>query len=486
MKHKSLKKNVALNGIKTIVTMIFPIVTFPYISRILQVNNLGKVNFSTSIVNYFLLLAGLGISTYAIREGARLRDNNKQLNEFSNQIFTINIISTIASYILLVAILFSSEKLQLYKVLILIQSLNILGNTLGINWIYSIYEDYLYITIRTIIFQIISLVLMFLFVKEQNDYIVYAWILVISNSGSNILNYINSKKYIKLRITKNINLKKHLKPILIIFASSVATTIYVNADSTMLGIMCDDYSVGLYSASVKVYTILKALVASAILVTLPRLSNYLANGKTNEFKNLIHKLFDLTLIILLPIATGILMTSKEIILILSGPLYIDSIISLNLLSISLIFSILAVFCTNAILLPMKFEKVVMKSTILSAIANIMLNLFFIKIMKQNGAAITTIISEIIVFYIQYRIVRVHVSIDFNIKNYFSLILGCMGIVLVCIVIDTLSASIVIAFLLKVIISAAIYISTLLVCKNKIVIGFIKSVFKIKLKYKDII
>lgn len=477
MKNKSLKMNIALNGIKTITTMIFPIITFPYISRVLQVDNLGKVNFATSIVNYFLLIAGLGISTYATREGARLRDDNKNLNEFCNQIFTINIISTIISYILLILILFSSKKLQLYKLLILIQSLNIIGNTLGVNWVYSIYEDYLYITIRTIIFQIISLVLLFIFVREMNDYIEYAWILVISNSGSNILNYINSKRYLNIRITKNINFKKHLKPIFIIFASAIATTIYVNSDSTMLGIICDDYSVGLYGASVKVYMILKSLVASAILVTLPRLSNYIANGKLDEFKITAYEIFDLTMILLLPIVIGILMTAKEIILIVSGPSYIDSVTSLKLLSISLVFSILAVFCTNAILLPMEFEKTVMKSTISSAIANIVLNLFFIKTMKQNGAAITTIISEIIVFYIQYRIVKKYIPIKFDIKNYYSLVLGCIGIVVSCAVIDIIFKNFIIVFILKVIISASIYILILVSCKNKVFMKFIKPILK---------
>lgn len=474
MRYKTLKYNIFLNGLKTLITMFFPLITFPYISRTLQVDNLGKVNFAVSIISYFTLIAGLGISTYAIREGARLRDDKKELNKFANEIFTINIISTLISYMLLAIIIFITPKLQEYIILISILSINIIGTTIGMDWIYSIYEDYLYITIRTIGVQLVSLILLFMFVKNTNDYIIYTYILVISTSGTSILNYIKSRKYIKIKLVKNVNLKKHIHPIIIIFASSVATTIYVNSDTTMLGIICGDYNVGIYSTSVKIYTICKTLMSSIIIVTLPRLSNYLGNNMQNDFRNITKNILSILVIILVPMIVGIFMVSKEMVLLLSGNAYLEAVQSLKILSCALFFSILGMYYTNAVLLPMKLEKVIMKATIISAFTNISLNIIFINIWKQDGAAITTLISEIIVFLIQYKYIKEEVPININIKDIYSIAIGSILIVVVCVIVENIKLLFIAKLILKVILSIIIYIISLLVMKNSIVykkIGF---------------
>ena len=137
--------NAFLNMTKQICAVIFPLITVPYVSRILQRENYGKYNFGNSIVSYFILIAGLGIVNYAIREGARIRNDRKKLNRFANEVFTINIYSTIIAYILLFIIVHFSAKLKLYQPLIFVQSLSIILTTLGADWVNSIFEDYLYI-----------------------------------------------------------------------------------------------------------------------------------------------------------------------------------------------------------------------------------------------------------------------------------------------------------------------------------------------------
>lgn len=184
LKKKSLGWNAVLNSVRSVCNILFPLVTFPYVSRVLQVKGLGKYNFSNSIISYFLLIAGLGISTYAIREGAKYRNSNKKITLFSSQIFTINIYSTIISYILLILALVIFKNLRTYTICILIFSLEIFFTTLSVDWLYQIYEDYDYITIRSICFQIISIILMFLFVRNKNDYLIYASITVFSTVGS--------------------------------------------------------------------------------------------------------------------------------------------------------------------------------------------------------------------------------------------------------------------------------------------------------------
>lgn len=204
---KSLSLNALLNTVKTILGIIFPLITFPYISRVLGVENVGKVNFSSSVVSYFTLIAAFGVSTYAIREGAKIRDNKKEFIDFANQVFTINVLTTVLAYFLLGILIIYSAKIRNYTGLIVILSTAIVFVTIGADWLNTIYEDFGYITVRTLAFQIISLVLMFAFVKESGDYYKYAVITVISSAGGNLCNFFYCKKYAKLRVVRLKNIK---------------------------------------------------------------------------------------------------------------------------------------------------------------------------------------------------------------------------------------------------------------------------------------
>lgn len=272
MKRKSLGVNALINSIRSVVNLIFPLITFPYVSRILSVNGMGIYNFSSTYVGYFLLLAGLGIYTYAIREGAKFRNDREKMSQFASQVFTINIVSTLIAYVLLLLSLLIFKNLNNYVSAILIFSLQIIFTTIGTEWIYTIYEEYNYITIRSILFKIISMILLFLLVKKASDYLVYVSISVFASVGSNVLNFIHSKSYCSIKLVKNVDWYKHLKPIIIIFASSLAINIYVSSDTTILGLLKDDYAVGIYGLSVKIYSISESLMNAVMAVTIPRLA----------------------------------------------------------------------------------------------------------------------------------------------------------------------------------------------------------------------
>lgn len=430
---KSLGANAILNVIKTIASILFPLITMPYVNRVLQVKHMGMVDFSATFVNYFIQLAALGIPNYAIREGARLRDNQTKLIDFCNQIFSINIISTIISYIFLGIALIVFPETNRYLILILIQSINIVGTTIGISWFYSIIEDYAYITIRSLVFQLISLILTFTLIRSEGDTWKYAIILVVSSSGTGLLNYIHSRKFIKIRFTFKLELKKHIVPILVLFSSSIAMIIYVNSDSTMIGIMIGDYYNGLYSVSVKIYTILKNVLASIFVVTLPRLSYYLSNGRTEEYKILTRKSLSFVFLLILPVIVGLNLTCEDVIRIVAGKTYLEAATSLRILSIAIFFSLVATYFTTSILLPFRREKVVFIATAISAVVNILLNLWLIPVFHEKGAAMTTLIAEILVVLIELPFVREQISV--NKKSMFQCALGCIGIIVCCLFIN---------------------------------------------------
>lgn len=227
VKNKSLKINFIFNVALSLTSLIFPLITFPYVSRILQPAGLGKVSFATSVVSYFSIFAQLGIPTYGIRACSKVKDSKENLTKTVIEIMLINLVTVCISYVALVISLACVDKFFEYRTLIAIVSCSILLNAIGVEWLYKALEQYSYITIRSIIFKIVAIVLMFLLVKNQDDYNIYGVISIFAASASNVLNFINLKKYIKIkRMTlRYLSLRKHLKPILVFFLMSVATTI---------------------------------------------------------------------------------------------------------------------------------------------------------------------------------------------------------------------------------------------------------------------
>ena len=396
MKQKSLTLNAFLSSIKTLATILFPLITYPYITRVLSVENIGKVNLSQSIVSYFSLLSGLGISAFASRNGAQIRENKFQLSKFSNQVFTINVISTIISCCFLIGLTFLPIKIAAYRGIILLQGITVAMSPLAVDWLYTIEEDFGYITLRSIAVQLLSLILMFTFVKSEKDVYLYVALTSMSTSLGNLFNFIHSRKYVKLKLISDTHWNEYKNSILLFFINSVATVIYMNSDTTILGILKNDYSVGLYSVAVKIYTIVKQVFNAVILTAIPRLA-YLRNNDVRGFERLTKTMISMATVFTIPAAVGIIILRKEIIALISGNSYLEAAPTLLILAVAIFFGVLANILANGVLICMGREKYVVKATIVSAIENAALNFIFIPAFSQNGAAFTTLLAEMTVF-----------------------------------------------------------------------------------------
>lgn len=486
MRKKSLGLNAILNGFRSVLNLLFPLVTFPYISRVLQADGIGKYNFSNSIISYFLLIAALGIVNYSVREGSRFRDNRKKMSEFASQIFTINMFSTAVAYILLAVSLINFKNLHPYTVAILIFGLQIFFTTIGIEWIYTIYEEYAYITIRSIVFKILSMILLFVFVRKSSDYLNYVIITVFSSVGSNILNYFHAKKFCDIKITLKIDWKKHLKPIFVIFATGIATQIYVNSDITILGILKSDYIVGIYSVSSKIYNIVKSLVQAIVIVTVPRLSMLLGKGEIEKFKKLLNQVTELLLLFTLPATVGLYMLAPQVIILISGRGYLRGVTSLRLLCPALMLSVFSWIFAYCVLLPSKKESKFLVAAIASAILNIVLNFLLIPFMSENGAALTTSLAELLMIIMIIYYSRSFLDGVYGksfLKDIISYILGSFAIIIICLLVNNLMCSTFVQLLVAVITSVIIYSIILIICKNQMAIKVLEFV-KEKLNSKN--
>lgn len=479
MKKKSLGVNALLNGLRSALNLIFPLITFPYVSRVLSVDGMGIYNFSNTYVNYFVLIAGLGIATYAVREGAKYRDDKEKISTFASEIFTINIVSTVVAYILLLASLIIFNNLHNYVSTILVFSLQILFTTIGTEWIYTIYEDYSYITVRSIVFKVLSIILLFIFVRTPQDYIWYAGITVFAGVGSNILNWLHARSFVNIRLTKRMNWRYHLKPILIIFASTVAVTIYVSSDTTILGLLKNDYAVGIYSVAVKIYNIAAGLISGLLVVTIPRLAMLFGKRMFKEYNNVLLQVINTISVLVIPAAVGLIMLSKEVVLVIAGRKYLDSVFSLQIITVAFIFSNFSTIFNQCVLIPAKRENKSLRNTVITGIVNIGLNFILIPFMSYDGTALTTVIAEFMIMVLNawsaWDIIKPIMLSKDIIKNILDSLIGCLGIVVICLLLRAGITLLILRTVLSVILSVIIYAAVLVLLKNEVMFEFIDKV-----------
>ena len=248
-KQKSVKVNMIMNALLSMSAFLFPLITFPYVSRILLPIGTGKVGFATSVVTYFAMFAQLGIPTYGVKECAKVRDDKEALSRVVHELVAINLIMSAIVYTVFAVALITVSKFRQERELLLIISATILLNAIGVEWLYKALEQYSYITIRSLIFKLIAVCGMFFLVREKSDYVQYGFLTIFASSASNVLNFINLRKYIYFKPVGKYNLRRHIKMILVFFSMSVATTIYTNLDNVMLGFMKTNEDVGYYEHS---------------------------------------------------------------------------------------------------------------------------------------------------------------------------------------------------------------------------------------------
>lgn len=468
MKNKSLIANTFIYVLKVFASMVFPLITFPYVSRILLANGIGKYNFANVFVSYYSLLAGLGITTYAIREGAKIRDNKNKFELFACEMLTINICSMCISIVLLLMSVLIIPYLHHYRTIILILSITLPLTTLGTEWVFNVYEDFVYITIRSIIFQAISMILMFLFVKDVNDVELYAVISVIASVGSNALNFRYSSKYFRHQIVFGYNLRRHFKPIFILFASSVASQIYINSDVIMLGLMKGDYATGIYSAASKVYNIVRLLLSAVITIILPRLTYIKEERGKDKYEEISSKLFCGYISIIVPAAVGLFCVSKQIVFLLSGEKFVDAVVSLKILSVALIFSLLGSFIANTVLIVNSQEKLILKVTCIGAGINVIGNFFLIKNLSYNGAAIMTLVSESIVLIVQLAYANRFVKYRGVFVEIIKISCGLFGIIVPCKIISMLGLSDFMELTADIVVASLIYLLSMLLLRQQLI------------------
>lgn len=420
----SIKYNFIMNTILKMSSFVFPLITFPYVSRVLGAVGNGKVSFAASVVSYFSMFASLGIPTYGIRVCAESRDDKEKLSQVVQELLIICMCCTIIAYLAFVICVLTIPRFKEDMVVLFVSSISLVLTSVGVEWFYQGIEQYDYITIRNIAVKIISIIAMFLFVKKQSDFVIYAFINVIGTVGSNILNILRLKKFITFKKLKKYNLKKHLKPAFVFLCLSATITVYTNLDVIMLGFMKGDAQVGYYNAAIKIRSVLLSIVTALGTVVLPRASYYYKANMKKEFEWINSRSLQFVVLLSLPLAIFFTIESSDVIYLLAGAQYDGAINPLRCILPTIVFVGISTVTGTQILVPMGCEKITAISTAFGAITDLFLNLFLIKSIAASGAAIATTIAELIVLIVQIVYLKGKISLSINIMEYSKIILGC--------------------------------------------------------------
>lgn len=479
---KSIKTNYIFNLLNTCTQLLFPLLTFPYASRIMLAEGIGQVNFYNSIISYINLFTCLGIPMYAIREIAKVRNDIIKTSITTIEILILHAILTIVGYIIVGLICITVPEVQENITLFLILSITIFMTAIGCEWFYQGIEDFKYVAIRGLIIKIISVVLLFLLVKTKDDILWYGLYNVIGILGGNIFNFIRLRKYIdhKHITLNNLHPFKHLKPALQVFVFNVIISIYLQLNTILLGFLKNVESVGYFVAATKLMYITMSIINSLNSVIMPHASNLIAEGKYKEFSAIAQKSYNFIIALSIPLFILLLFSSKSVIILFCGESFTPAIPASQIVAFNIISNGISAVLGIQILYPLGKINIVIKCTLLGAIINIIFNLILVPTYGYIGTAISFMITEIVVTLSMYFIGKKYLPIKLVQNNYLNYLIASIFMSIGIYSVSLLSCNDIINLILMTIVGFTMYSLTLVMLKDSL-INILKDAIKPKFK-----
>ena len=399
--NKKIFKNYIYNFISQILVLIVPLITTPYISRVLHEIGVGQYSYSLSIITYFSLFANLGFTIYGQREIAKVKDNKELMSKTFFEIFVIRSCTTICSLIVLFSILFTCGFGDKYNTLILILSLQVFSVIFDLSFLYQGIEDFQSIAIRTIIVRIVMIICIFLFVKTENDLSKYALYISLSQLLGILIMWPKLFKIVSIPHCK-LEIKKHLRPAIMIFLPTLAVTIYSVFDKTMIGLLSKnpDYDNGCYEQAYKINSVALLLCTVIVPIFVSRNSVVYGDKNIEQLKNNISFVANYNWLIGVPLLYGFIALSHNLSAWFLGDGYSSAPLLMMIMSVRFIVSSFSELFGSQYFIICGKEKYVTLSAVFAAIINVLLNLVLIPFYGAIGAAIATALSELAITLIQ--------------------------------------------------------------------------------------
>lgn len=476
MGKRSIFRNYIFDMIYSMSNLLIPLITAPYVSRILEAEGVGKVSYAQNIVTYFIVFAALGIPNYGVREIARNKGNRSKESKTFFEILTINLISTCVVSILYYLCILNLEYFAQNRLLYCTLGITLLLNAFNIDWFYRGIEEFKYITIRGCIIKIFSVVFIFIFVNDKADLYIYALITTLATSINYIINVIHVRKCI-LKTKEKLQLIRHLKMVVVLFATVMAVELYTLLDTTMVGYICGEKYVGYYSNAMKLSKIMAVTISSLGTVLLPRLSVYHSENKIDDISKLASKAVEYILFISIPCAVGMTLVSEDFVFVMFGETFEPAGLTMKILAwLVPVLSIGNIYGTQ-LLMAIGQERKLMYTVFLGAAINIAMNAFLIPNYQQNGASIASVVAELVVMSAQISIAKNYVHIVFSKKNCINLFSQTLFMAVVVCFAVTMQINSFIRLIFAISIGVASYFGLGFILKNELEFEVIKRIMR---------
>lgn len=474
---QSLKKNFIYNAILTMSGYIFPLMVYPYVSRVLGVANIGACNFVDSIVEYFTILSMMGINTIGIREIAKCKNDQQKLDNVFSQLFSLNTLTTITAIIILIIATNIVPKFAPYKDLLYIGVGKLFFNYMLINWFFQGLENFKYIAARTIFVKILFVISVFLFVKTETDVKLYYFLVALTWAGNGIINFIYAKKYVSFNFTLKIN-KAIIGSFFILGVYWFMNSMYTTLNVAFLGFATNDIEVGYYTTANKLLTVIMTMFTALTSVMVPRVSVALKSNDNSEAKALIRKAINALMLFAIPLIFFVFPFSQELIYLMSGKGYEGATTPLQIMTPLFFLVGYDQIIVLQTLLPMGKDKDILRNSILAASVGIISNIFLTLNFGKNGSAIVLILAELSVLLSSQFCVTKYLGLKISFKLIIKHIIGFSPIIIICYVIKYFINSYVISLIVSAsIICCYIFLAGRFILKNSILTNLKTPLFK---------
>ena len=468
-----VKKNILYSSILTTANYIFPLLVYPYVSRVLGVTNIGICNFIDSIIHYFILFSMMGVTIMGTREIAASKANSLSLDSKFSSIIALNGITTLLALVALIIATIFVPQLWENKQMMIYGGVKLISNFMLIEWFYKGLEDFKYITMRTIGVKCLFVLSVFIFVKDSDDYSIYYLLTCLMVSGNAIINFIHSGKFAKFKF-KLISFGSVVKPFFTLGSYMLITSMCTTFNVAYLGFATNETQVGYYTTATKLYSILLALFTGVTSVLMPRMSALLANGQTEDFKNLMKKSTDILFTFSIPVIFFTIIFAPQIILLISGPGYERAIIPMRIVMPMMLIIGLEQIIVIQGLMPLRRDKVVMKNSVVGATLSLLLNIFLVTKLQSVGSSIVWVCTETLILILSQIALHKCIGIKFPLKRLLKNIVVYIPMVIVLfIIMDQVHTSYWIMLLAAGAFAAIYFISVQIsIIKNSLVLKYI--------------
>ena len=453
----SIKKNFLYSTVLTISGYLFPLITYPYVTRVLGVEKLGVCNFVDSIIQYGILFSMLGIGTVAIREIAQSKNNKGKLSKTFSSLLFLNLLTSVIAVAAILVLAFTIPKFYEYQKLFVIGASRILFNSLLVEWLYKGLEEFKYITVRSLLIRVLYVIAIFIFVRSSNDYIIYFAInvgIVILNA---IVNIVYSRNYLTISF-RNIDISPYLKPFFILGLYNILTSMYTSFNVMYLGLVSSTTEVGYYTTAVKLYTLVISVFTAFTGVMMPRLSSLLNEGKKDEFLRLSNKSIDLLFACIMPLVVIVISFANEIIAIIAGKGYEGAVLPLRIIAPLLLIIGYEQVIVIQMLMPLKKDKAIFVNSIVGASVGFLLNLVLVGWLNSVGSAIVWIVSELSVMISAQLFISKYISFSFPWKKLAGRIIVSLPIIVCCVLLQLFVKNELLAFIIGLFVVGCYYLA----------------------------